>query len=84
MFGIGIGKDINIKELESVASAPENEHVFTVSSFTTLATIVSVLSSKTCEGKSCKNSRQTGQLVNILQTSLFSVSVRKNLISVYS
>ncbi|XP_060583327.1 collagen alpha-1(XII) chain-like [Ruditapes philippinarum] len=49
MFGIGVGGDVNILELQSIASPVYSEHVFTVSSFSSLSGIVSALSSKTCE-----------------------------------
>jgi hypothetical protein len=50
MFGIGVGGDVNILELQSIASPAYSEHVFTVSNFNSLSGIVSALSSKTCEG----------------------------------
>lgn len=50
MFSIGIGGDINIQELNSIATDPDTEHVFTVTNFASLKTISNSLTSRTCDG----------------------------------
>ncbi|XP_063397842.1 cartilage matrix protein-like [Mytilus trossulus] len=49
MFSIGIGNAIDTTELESVASEPKSQFVFTAASFKLLKSIESLLLSKTCE-----------------------------------
>ncbi|XP_052079210.1 collagen alpha-1(XII) chain-like isoform X2 [Mytilus californianus] len=49
MFSIGIGNAMDTTELESVASEPKSQFVFTAASFKLLKSIESLLLSKTCE-----------------------------------
>ncbi|XP_053405850.1 collagen alpha-1(XII) chain-like [Mercenaria mercenaria] len=55
MFGIGIGGNVNLNELSSIASSPNNQYVYTVTNFASLTNIVNSLSSKTCDVTSVAN-----------------------------
>ena len=49
IFPIGVGNGINIEELESMASSPVEDHVFTLKSFNTIQDIVEKMSARTCD-----------------------------------
>lgn len=49
VFAIGVGKDAYLKELETIATQPSEEHVFTVDGYDALRSITSLLVSKTCK-----------------------------------
>ena len=51
VFSIGVGSDVNEKELKAMATDPDDTHVFTVTNFTSLDNITEKLSQKTCQGK---------------------------------
>lgn len=50
IFLIGVGRRLNKEGLSLIASLPSDEHVFQVSSFTTLSQILSVVQNRTCAG----------------------------------
>ncbi|XP_013415045.2 cartilage matrix protein-like [Lingula anatina] len=50
MFAIGVGTNIKTTELNSIASDPDNRHVFTVSSFADFASIQADFTSGICKG----------------------------------
>lgn len=50
MFTVGIGSQITKEELNEIASSPTQEHVFLVSEFNKLLSIVSTVTEGTCGG----------------------------------
>lgn len=66
MFSIGIGNAIDTTELESVASEPKSQFVFTAASFKLLKSIESLLLSKTCEG-TCLNDMKMSTYLPVYQ-----------------
>ena len=50
LFAVGIGSDINLQELETISSSPSSSHVFLVSEFNKLLSIVSSVAEGTCSG----------------------------------
>ena len=51
IFAIGVGRYVNPAELNTIASDPDNTHVFRMSSFNDLAGWVDKLSAVSCDGK---------------------------------
>ena len=51
IFSIGVGPSVSQSELKKIASDPDNEYVFTLSSFNQLASFVDRVSSVSCSGK---------------------------------
>lgn len=51
IFSIGVGHYVNPAELNTIASDPDNTHVFRMSSFNDLAGWVDKLSAVSCDGK---------------------------------
>lgn len=52
IFAIGVGRFLDIEELEGMGSEPTGQHVFTVSSYSALGGIKDRLPSNACEGRS--------------------------------
>lgn len=50
VFSVGIGKNIDVKELEFIASSPAEQHVFLLDSFNDIAGFVDRLSAVSCDG----------------------------------
>ena len=50
LFTVGIGSQINTQELNKIASSPTQEHVFLVTEFNKLLSIVSSVAEGTCGG----------------------------------
>ncbi|CAH1791714.1 unnamed protein product [Owenia fusiformis] len=51
VFAIGVGANINKKELEAIASDPDEQYVYTVDNYDALDTIKNMLAMKACEVK---------------------------------
>lgn len=51
LFAIGIGNSLDTTELQSVASEPKSQFVFTAASFDLLKSIKTLVMTKACEGK---------------------------------
>ena len=51
VFSIGVGSGANENELKAMATDPDVNHVFTVTTFTSLDNITGTLAQKTCQGK---------------------------------
>ena len=51
LFTVGIGSQINTQELNKIASSPTQEHVFLVTEFNKLLSIVSTVAEGTCGGE---------------------------------
>lgn len=51
IFAIGVGKYLDVEELEGIGSDPPGQHVFTVGSYSELGGIKDKLPSNACEGK---------------------------------
>lgn len=51
IFSIGVGHNVNPKELKLIASDPDSTHVFQMGSFNDLAGWVDKLSAVSCDGK---------------------------------
>jgi len=50
LFAVGVGKNRDVKELESIASRPLDYYLFQVESFRHLESIRDLLAIKTCQG----------------------------------
>lgn len=50
VFAIGIGGNINEKELKGIASRPSDEYMFQVEGYSALDAIKSSLAVRTCKG----------------------------------
>ena len=50
MFAIGVGKNVDRKELSDIASDPDDDHMFMVDDSNALSTILEMLAAKTCRG----------------------------------
>jgi hypothetical protein len=55
IFSIGVGPGVSQSELKDIASDPDGDHVFTLSSFNQLASFVDTVSYVSCSGKFHKN-----------------------------
>jgi hypothetical protein len=55
IFSIGVGPSVSQSELKEIASDPDSDYVFTLSSFNQLASFVDRVSSVSCSGKFHKN-----------------------------
>ena len=51
VFAIGIGNEVDVHELEAIASTPSAKYVFTVGSFSALRSIRELLAIETCKGQ---------------------------------
>lgn len=51
VFSVGVGAGPNLPELNSMATDPDNQHVFVVNNFDALTQIKGTLQQKACEGK---------------------------------
>lgn len=51
IFSVGVGRYVNPKELNTIATDPDSTHVFRLSSFNDLAGWVDKLSAVSCDGK---------------------------------
>ena len=51
IFSIGIGNNVNMKELTNIASQPTNQFRFTVKNFNALQSIMKQIVSRTCKGE---------------------------------
>ena len=51
LFAIGVGSQVDERELKAIASKPADQYVFTVNNYNALATIKEILAMKTCEGE---------------------------------
>lgn len=49
VFAIGVGKDVYMDELETIATQPSEDNVFTVDGYDTLGSLTAQLASKTCK-----------------------------------
>ena len=52
MFGIGVGKKIDRKELSDIASDPDEDYMYMVDDYNALNSITEMLAAKTCQGMS--------------------------------
>lgn len=50
MFSIGVGSSVDATEIQSVASEPKSQFVFTAANFNLLKSIKTIVLSKACEG----------------------------------
>lgn len=50
MFAVGIGKNVNRRELRGIASSPADEYMFTVDDYEALDAIKNMLAVRTCKG----------------------------------
>ncbi len=51
VYAVGIGNNIDVNELRSIASDPDDQHVFILRSYLDAAGFVDSLSVATCDGK---------------------------------
>ena len=51
IFSVGVGSGIRQSELETMASAPVDEHVFTLKNFNEFSTLAAKMSTTTCNGR---------------------------------
>ncbi len=51
MIAIGVGQSVGLRELEGIATDPDEENVFMVNDFDALPGIVNSLLAKTCNCK---------------------------------
>ena len=51
LFAVGVGDGADRHELERIASAPSDDYVFQVDNYDALASIMDLLSAKTCKGE---------------------------------
>ena len=51
IFSIGVGSSVSLEELNDIASDPNNNYVFLLSSFNELASFVDNVSSVSCSGR---------------------------------
>ena len=51
LFSVGVGSGVSRAELNSMATDPDNSHVFMVDDFSKLAQIKSAFQQQTCQGK---------------------------------
>lgn len=51
IFAIGVGEDVDMKELQEMASFPSEQYVFHVSEFRALQNIKQKFQSATCAGR---------------------------------
>lgn len=52
IFAIGVGGNIDIRELEQISSDPKEDYAFTVDNFDALSSLKNILAMQTCKGES--------------------------------
>ncbi|KAL4227330.1 Trimeric coiled-coil oligomerization domain of matrilin [Mactra antiquata] len=63
VFAIGIGKGVDLVEIQNIASNPDDNYVFQVGDFNSLETIKETLAIKTCNEKPLEHKKQNDQPV---------------------
>ncbi len=65
IFAIGIGQQADMTELQTLASQPASQFVFTVNGYDALQSIKDLLAIKTCQGNSSFYEKNTPKFINL-------------------